>query len=352
MEIDLGTALLSFFPEQSAEHLQGCVLSPTVGGINNRSWYLADPCSPPGERSPAFVVRLSNNGNNAAAVAYELRVLAELAALRDGALVSLDFRVPESLLPLTLLPSGAALTVFRLIEGALPPVARDARFLEAFGAAAGQLSRALAALPAATQAAAPCPPLHALWRVHHAISRERFFSFLASPQLAPFRGALQFLLGHIERAERDVEALLAAPEERALPAQLIHGDLHHDNVLALDGRVTGVLDFEFLARDWRAVEFAICVSKIVSLEEIALLEAFFRGLARHVALTREEVSAMPLLMILRIVSNVVFFVGRYLAEEDSLSTCTSRLSTYQQRVQWIVEHQDALIQTLEMIYFT
>ena len=49
-----------------------------------------------------------------------------------------------------------------------------------------------------------------------------------------------------------------------LPTQLIHGDLHYDNVLVSsqeNGKVTGLLDFEFAAFDWRALEIAISLSK-------------------------------------------------------------------------------------------
>ena len=44
--------------------------------------------------------------------------------------------------------------------------------------------------------------------------------------------------------------------------QLIHGDLHYDNVLVENGKVTGLLDFEFCASDWRAMELAVCLSKV------------------------------------------------------------------------------------------
>lgn len=41
------------------------------------------------------------------------------------------------------------------------------------------------------------------------------------------------------------------------PKQLIHGDLHYDNVLVDDEKVSGLLDFEFAAFDWRAMELAV-----------------------------------------------------------------------------------------------
>jgi hypothetical protein len=44
-------------------------------------------------------------------------------------------------------------------------------------------------------------------------------------------------------------------------AQLIHGDLHYDNVMVVDDAVSGLLDFEFCAYDWRAMELAVALSK-------------------------------------------------------------------------------------------
>ena len=54
----------------------------------------------------------------------------------------------------------------------------------------------------------------------------------------------------------------------SLPMQLIHGDLHYDNVLVAEtqDRVSGVLDFEFAAYDWRAMELAVCLSKYAAEE--------------------------------------------------------------------------------------
>ena len=40
-------------------------------------------------------------------------------------------------------------------------------------------------------------------------------------------------------------------ETLSLPVQLIHADLHYDNVLVHEERVSGLLDFEFSVHDWR-----------------------------------------------------------------------------------------------------
>ena len=45
---------------------------------------------------------------------------------------------------------------------------------------------------------------------------------------------------------------------------MIHGDMHYDNVLVYEEKVSGLLDFEFCAWDFRAMELAICLSKYAS----------------------------------------------------------------------------------------
>lgn len=40
--------------------------------------------------------------------------------------------------------------------------------------------------------------------------------------------------------------------------------MHYDNVLVYEGKVSGLLDFEFCAWDFRAMELAICLSKYAS----------------------------------------------------------------------------------------
>ncbi len=55
-----------------------------------------------------------------------------------------------------------------------------------------------------------------------------------------------------------------AYQDKHFMKQLIHGDLHYDNILCKEGAVAGILDFEFVALDWRVMELAICLSKYAS----------------------------------------------------------------------------------------
>lgn len=69
---------------------------------------------------------------------------------------------------------------------------------------------------------------------------------------------MEVLLNELERLESRIIEL-----DGTLPTQLIHADLHFDNVLTDPdtGVVTGLLDFEFACVDWRAMEPAVSLTK-------------------------------------------------------------------------------------------
>ena len=49
------------------------------------------------------------------------------------------------------------------------------------------------------------------------------------------------------------------------------------------------------------------------------------------------------LIILRILSNIVYFVGRAISGEDSIEPITGRAKVYAKRCDWLVDHGDALV---------
>lgn len=51
---------------------------------------------------------------------------------------------------------------------------------------------------------------------------------------------MDYLVGEI----RAIEPKLESYQQLGLPMQLIHGDLHYDNVMVLGDKVSGLLDFE------------------------------------------------------------------------------------------------------------
>jgi homoserine kinase type II len=75
--------------------------------------------------------------------------------------------------------------------------------------------------------------------------------------------------------------------------------------------VSGLLDFEFSVHDWRACEIAVALSKYAGeTDALELFTQFSAGYASTARLTPEEIKAVPSLIILRVLSNVVYFIGR------------------------------------------
>jgi len=210
------------------------------------------------------------------------------------------------------------------------------------GAASGLLNTALAQV--SIQEEPQIPPYYKLFEVHHATNREVFYDTIQSVAFDTARADITRLVGHITVMEDTIDGLLRLD----LPTQLIHGDLHYDNVLVLDGAVTGLLDFEYATYDWRAMELAVCLSKYAGeTSPLPYFDLFLSGYARHGVLSEQEMELIPKLIVLRILSNVVFFVGRTITGEDSSASLTSRAALYSARVEWIYANERTIVDMIK-----
>ena len=366
---ELSEAAALLFPDAPSLHFTRC-----SGGVNNKVSYVASSPSAP----PHAVLRIYNNGNNTARVNYEHAVLTLLASC------PLPFAIPRLLPPCAApgathcpLSSGARCCAMALIPGG--PAGNGAA--RAIGAATARLVAAMAGLTV-PQDVAPVNPLYRnFWSAHHTISPSTFAALVGGADFDGVRGDMDFLCGAIVRAEALIVHILGLTPP--LPAQLINADLHTDNVLVDEGgRVTGVLDFEFAAVDWRVMELVVGVSKYCgAADPKPLLAEYVAGYGEGGGrLTAEEAALAPQLVQLRILNNVcvarvgvvhpppppllslslkshtcprsfcsVYFAGRALAGEDSVEPLRGRADVYARRCKWLDEHNDwfvGLLQTL------
>jgi homoserine kinase type II len=318
-----------FLPEEGYE------LLPTLGGVNNHVHLLRTKA---GEH---FILRVYNNGNNTKKVIFEHEVLEKLNQLQ------LSFEVPK-LIPNRinrethiLLSNGAETCLAHVIRGKLPKLASCYEI----GVASGELYRALSHyLPKDFSIPAPTPPYYDLYAAHPLAERPVFHEYMQSlPETFP---ELTSTIAFIIQAVLDMETLLIELHTKQLPKQYIHGDLHYDNVLIDEqaGQVTAILDFEFTSYDWRGMELSICLSKYASeTNALQYFDDFIRGFMVHGELTPIEREVITDLMKLRILSNVVFFVGRAIAKEDLITTLTSRLAAYEKRIRLLDTHRQTII---------
>lgn len=326
----------------SGEDLDDYTLEPTSGGVNNVVYYVkkkekkGDGSSSSSSSSLLGVIRVYNNSNDDPKVAFEHGILERLAALPR----ELSFGIPETMPSIhgnrfERLSGGASACLFRSIPGGLPKLSK----VREIGSCAGELSSAMAEI-ARSELPDICPnfPYWDIYEVHKAVTRETFYEQLRSGQFDPWRESANFVEDDLTEVMERVSSY-----QGSLPWSFIHGDLHYDNILVDDDGVTGLLDFEFSSYDWRAMELAICLSKYCSEDDpYPYFERFVDGFAVLGDLNDKEIEAMSTLIRLRILSNVVYFVGRAMSGEDQMSTLTCRIDNYCQRLRWVKNNEDAI----------
>ncbi|WP_158299590.1 phosphotransferase [Paenibacillus antri] len=259
-----------------------------------------------------YVLRIYETHQDVDKVLYEHAVL---LALNESS--TLPFAVPRpERTPddgdgtVVRLADGRLAALFGYIEGERPSLDRPAA-LRAFGRAAGALSGALANVRVA--AAPAYRPYYELDAAHPSIAPADAARFFEAPP-----DAFADLAGELRVVGRELaDARLALPALRALPHQLVHGDLNASNALAVPGGddIAALLDFEFVTVDLRAMEPAVCLSDLSDAESdedvLGRMSAFAAGYASAARLSPEEADALPLLLRLRRIDVVLHFLGRW-----------------------------------------
>lgn len=137
-----------------------------------------------------------------------------------------------------------------------------------------------------------------------------------------------------------------------LPQQLVHEDYAPSNVLSDGERVTGVLDFEFCARDLRVMDMTVALSwwpeaQFGTGTEWPILDAFAHGYFQHITLSPDELAAVPTLFSLRAYSSLLHRLGRQRAGLSTQAAVIARAEAALQREDWLAASGQRLIDTLE-----
>lgn len=275
-----------------------------------------------------------------AAIRYEHRLLTWLAgqSLSFATPLPISTRTGDTLAPT---PDGAG---WQALFAALPGAhldRDDPALIAAYGAALGELHRALAHAPPGDR-----PGLNdfaALDRFHPNVPDPYA---LAPGQIgAPPTEANTDLLAWWREALQGLRAFLDGPY-RSLPRQVIHGDATPSNAFAAGGRITAMFDFEFATPSVRALDVASgLVFTMRSWERdtagmLAMARQFRDGYARQNRLTAAEVAALPDLMLLRDVAGAIWWLGRDLAAGNTRES-VGRIAEVQARARWLDRHAAA-----------
>jgi homoserine kinase type II len=286
-------------------------LRPTGGGINNRTFFVDTPAG-------TSFLRLYQNTADPAHVRYEHAVLRALQAQ------PLPFRVPLPIPArdgetLVVLPDGKLGALFELLEGE-PPEDRGVDYARAGGEALGQLHVALRAIEA------PARPNHGTFGtfIPESIDDQRL-----QPIFAELHGSVPRLYAE-------------------LPVQLCHNDYSLGNTLHVDGRVTAIVDFEFVGPELRALDlvpgwYFATIRAPDGPERLARVGAFFDGYRRVDALSGAEALAMPALARLVSAAHLVHWLARARAGLDPDNHHAGSADRLLELHAWLNRHGDDLV---------
>jgi homoserine kinase type II len=295
------------------------------------------------------VLRLYGNHADAGRVEVELQILAALEAQH------LPFAVPSPV-PTRLgaryarIPTadGEVLAALSTWIAGDHPHGDDLAQAEAAGAALGRLDHALAAVRLAESEAVRT------WRSYgdlahcHPLVPEPLEAIATLPVSEALRQHL--VVRYTWLTEVGIPVLYTQ-----LPQQLMHEDYAPSNVLLQDTQVSGVLDFEFAARDVRAMDLTVALSwwpvqVLGTGTEWPIIRAFTTGYARHVRLDEDELSAIPVLYELRAYTSLIHRLGRFRQGLSTMAAVVERAQSAVERADWLRDSGERLVDTLLACY--
>jgi len=316
-------ALSQYFTEKTWQ------LVPVQGGLNNLTQLIKTP-------TETYVMRIYQNGYGIEKIQYECAVLNKLQEIK------FSFQTPKIFKTLkgedyAHTESGIQAIMFYFIEGTLPDESNLVHVKD-FGRVSGELINGWKDMKVDLKS--PTEPYYKIYKIIPAVpDQETLLKAMADPMFSDMRSTVDFIKDEILKLEEAINVY-----HTTLPTQNFHGDLWIGNCLLQNDKFTAVLDFEFAGTDWRALEVAICMSRFPSsADPWAGFEAYLSGFKGTCPLSEEEVKAIPSLMKLRILTNIIHFIGRYMEGLDPADHLKGRFKTYEKRISWINENSDAIV---------
>ncbi|MEC0183096.1 phosphotransferase [Paenibacillus peoriae] len=282
-------------------------LQKRTGGWNNTTYFVKGS-------GRSGVLRVYDTHRDRDKIEFEHAVLQALSKH------SLSFRAPMPMRTVTgetvvqlEKESGKYVCLFDYIEGKSPRE-QDSSFAYSFGEVTGELSAVLATFK--LELAPVYRPYYALQQSYPLCNQEIIREVCLNPP-EPLK-ALHDELRLIGKVYEEIADSLHALEE--LPHQLVHGDLNASNLLVKDSdhsQVAALLDFEFCTLDVRVMEPAVILSGFLGQpQETQAVRDFCQGFCRRIHLSRAEIDAVPVLMLLRKVDVFLHFLSRFLEGTD------------------------------------
>lgn len=286
-----------------------------------------------------FVLKLYNGSITNAQIQYEHALLAQLQSC------NLSFSVPTPIptelgLTLVLVNQNDSLLRVALQHFILgqPAERKNLAHTYAVGQALGELHYALAGFDSKGQ----IPQLPAWGDLYH------IHPLVTDPLAVPHSLELPLTQQH-GIVKTLTEILEAAPNlYRTLPVQTTHADYLCPNVLLVENRVVGVLDWEFATTDLRLMDYVAALDHFTRFSgqetpRWEFVQAFSAGYAKHISLTRAEVEALTTVWLLQRASCIVYWAGWLLEGKATHQSVVDAVTTTLLLEEWFKQNTTKLL---------
>lgn len=261
--------------------------------------------------------------------------------------LQLSFEIPRFLPTLNgeafvTLQDGTLGACVTYIQGSAPALLtlKDAR---TFGSVVGELSVKLNKYKKPDNLNFGEIPFIDMYRIHPLVNKESVESFWNNP---PFQITDEQKNSYhiaIASVKEQLEAL------KLLPRQYVHHDLLVFNLLATGEKITGVLDFDFMAYDIAFLEFAISFNHVLqeSKGSLHMAAAFIDGYSEFRSFTKDELRQLRTLTRLYHVVVLHIYIGQYIAGKDIHMAFLYIINQLIERDYWLNMNLDKLEQKFE-----
>lgn len=266
-----------------------------------------------------------------------LRLELEVTAFLLG--VPLSFHIP-SFLPTqngeryVTLSDGTMGALVTYIHGTAPVLEtlNDAQLL---GRVVGEISARLSECERLQHRGYDGIPFTDLYRLHSLATVESVSEFWEQPPFQLTDEQKHYYNEAFVSVEANREALLL------LPRQLVHHDLLVFNLLSIDGCITGVLDFDFLAVDLSFLEVVISLNHVLQLSRgsLEMASAFIQGYAMFRSCSIEEWRHLRTLTRLYHIAVLHIYIGQYRAGKDIAGAFAYIANQLIERDRWLEQNE-------------
>jgi homoserine kinase type II len=303
-------------------------------GVNNTTRFIEN-------NGQKFVLRVYETHQDESKVEYEHHVLIALNNTQGPLLIPKPVSTGNGSTFIKT-EDGKLAAMFYHIEGSNPTLEKPSELIS-FGRAAGQLTLALEKVNTVLEPV--YSPYYEIENTHPSCSLAYVLDLCMNPEG-------EFLKYSAELArigEQLAVVSKSVPKLKELPHQLIHGDLNVSNILAdSTGEIIAILDFEFVTRDLRVMESAVCLSDLLHSTDDQVLawervNHYLSGYGSAIKLTSDEVNVIPMLILLRRMDVFIHFLGRYLDGINSIDIVDDQIYKAVSQVDWNAANAEKLL---------